>query len=91
MLGSQFKDAAATAHFVDSVFADRIEVDSWLTTNDNYQFIQAKKRAMLPDNKAIAEVTRSLINEPPRDAGSDLVADVNIFRDLGPMGRKTVR
>jgi len=51
-----------TSTFVDSVFADRIEIESWITTNDNYQFIQSKKLAMMPRNKDIAAITQSLTN-----------------------------
>jgi len=89
------KDPRAKTKFVDNVFLDRIEVDSWLTTHDNFHFIQSKKLANQPKNKAIAAVTSSIHPDwwevskdkvlDPRDA------DIDVFRDLGPMGRKMIK
>lgn len=62
LLQKTSKDPKVTSTFVDSVFADRIEIESWITTNDNYQFIQSKKLAMMPRNKEIAAITQSLTN-----------------------------
>jgi hypothetical protein len=45
----------------------------------------------MPKNKLIAEVSLSLENQQAKEHNSEQVADVNVFRDLGPMGRKMIK
>jgi hypothetical protein len=87
------RDPDSKSQFVDSVLADRIEIDSWLTTIDNFQFIQEKRQGTKSKNKSIAAVHQTLYPDwwvkekiDPKEA-----ADVDVFRDLGPMGRQMVK
>jgi len=85
-----------SSKFVDEVFQDRLELESWVTSRNNYQFLQGQEAANQPKNEKTAEIMRRMcptwyqipkerIALDPRD-----VADVEILRDLGPTSRKMI-